>query len=101
MKFKRGFLLIASLLTCLTALSASGQQTTQQSPAAQPTAHSNSAGSTRPALQRREWRYLLRPSDVIAVHFSITEVFNQQVAVQPDGFKIGRASCRERVYVLV
>lgn len=40
----------------------------------------------RSVLQHREVRYRLRPSDVIAVTFIATDVFNQTVTVQPDGF---------------
>ena len=68
-----------------------GRQGTQESSAAQATARSDSADSNRPALQRRDWRYRLRPSDVIGVNFSVTEVFNQLVAVQPDGYITLRA----------
>ena len=49
------------------------------------------AENDRPELQRREGRYRLRPSDVLAVLFPVTEVFNQEVKVQPDGFVTLRA----------
>ncbi len=91
MKHKRYCLVFLSLFLCLTALPAFGRQGTQESSAEQATARSDSADSSRPALQRRDWRYRLRPSDVIGVNFSVTEVFNQLVAVQPDGYITLRA----------
>ena len=65
-----------------------------------------------------EERYRLQPGDVLEVQFRYSPEFNQTVTVQPDGYvsleiggdikvagmtieQIGRASCRERVYVLV
>lgn len=40
----------------------------------------------RPALQRRNPRYRLCASDVIALTFPLTPEFDQTVSVQPDGF---------------
>src|SRR2546422_3911517 len=40
----------------------------------------------RPVLQRRGWRYQLRPGDILEVSFPFTPEFNQTVTVQPDGY---------------
>src|SRR3989442_3950246 len=40
----------------------------------------------RPVLQRRGWRYQLRPCDILEVSFPFTPEFNQTVTVQPDGY---------------
>src|SRR3989442_1921564 len=40
----------------------------------------------RPVLQRRGWRYQLRPRDILEVSFPFTPEFNQTVTVQPDGY---------------
>lgn len=44
------------------------------------------ADTDRPTLQRRDARYRICPSDVIALTFPFTPEFNQTVNVQPDGF---------------
>jgi len=49
----------------------------------------NDAGKTdssRPALQKRGWRYQLRPGDVLDINFPFTPEFNQSASVQPDGY---------------
>lgn len=40
----------------------------------------------RPVLQRRDARYRICPSDVLALSFPLTPEFDQTVNVQPDGF---------------
>ena len=41
----------------------------------------------RPALHSRNWRYRLRPGDVLELNFPFTPEFNQKaVTVQPDGY---------------
>lgn len=40
----------------------------------------------RPALQKRDWRYRLRPGDVFEVTFPFTPEFNQLLTIQPDGY---------------
>jgi len=79
------------LFLLLTAAPSPAQQRDAASPTPSSTSREDSVDPDRPSLQRREWRYRLRPSDVLAVHFSVTEVFNQLVAVQPDGFVTLRA----------
>lgn len=39
-----------------------------------------------PALQRRNARYRLYPSDEIAIKFPLTPEFNQTVTIEPDGY---------------
>jgi polysaccharide export outer membrane protein len=46
----------------------------------------NSADETRPALQKRGWRYTVHPSDTLQLTFPLTPEFNQTVIVQPDGY---------------
>jgi len=48
--------------------------------------HSEANQNGRPILRHRNERYRLRPTDVIAVAFTLTDMFNQTVAIQPDGF---------------
>lgn len=40
----------------------------------------------RPALQKRNPRYLVRSSDVLQISFPVTPEFDQLVTVQPDGY---------------
>lgn len=81
----RDFLLILGFLMFLSGTFSLAQQQGPSSPP--PSAvRSDSPGSVRPATQRREWRYRLCPTDVISIHFAVTEVFNQLIAVQPDGY---------------
>lgn len=41
----------------------------------------------QPVLQKRDWRYQLRPGDSFSITFPFTPEFNQgAVAVQPDGY---------------
>ncbi|MBI3669121.1 MAG: polysaccharide export protein [Acidobacteria bacterium] len=40
----------------------------------------------RPKLQKRAWRYRLRPGDVLELTFPLTPEFDQKVTVQPDGY---------------
>jgi len=49
-------------------------------------AASDAQDTDRPALQRRNPRYQLCASDVIALTFPLTPEFDQTVSVQPDGF---------------
>jgi len=47
----------------------------------------NEQGGDRPTLQSRNWRYRLRPGDVLELSFPFTPEFNQKaVTVQPDGY---------------
>lgn len=50
----------------------------------------NNSGNTqeadRPAPQKRDWRYRLQAGDSFTVNFPLTPEFNQDVAVQPDGY---------------
>ena len=46
----------------------------------------NSTDETRPALQKRGWRYTVHPSDTLQLTFPLTPEFNQTVIVQPDGY---------------
>ena len=39
----------------------------------------------RPHFQARDWRYRVRPGDVLDLNFSVAVEFNQTVTVQPDG----------------
>ncbi len=49
--------------------------------------NSNSGGDTvQPELERRDARYQLCASDVIALEFPLTPEFDQTVNIQPDGF---------------
>ncbi|HTV58554.1 MAG TPA: polysaccharide biosynthesis/export family protein [Verrucomicrobiae bacterium] len=45
-----------------------------------------SSSSAHPSLQRRDARYRLCASDVIAISFPLTPEFDQTVNIQPDGF---------------
>jgi polysaccharide biosynthesis/export protein len=57
-------------------------QVQQLSPAAQ-----QSPGEQQSVLQKRDWRYQLRPGDSFSITFPFTPEFNQGgVAVQPDGY---------------
>lgn len=49
-------------------------------------ASSASSNSDRPELQRRDNRYQLCASDVIALTFPLTPEFDQTVNIQPDGY---------------
>jgi len=51
----------------------------------QPGAYGGS-DTDRPALQRRDSRYRICASDVLALTFPLTPEFNQTINVQPDGF---------------
>jgi polysaccharide export outer membrane protein len=46
----------------------------------------NSADETKPALQKRGWRYTVHPSDTLQLTFPLTPEFNQTIIVQPDGY---------------
>jgi polysaccharide biosynthesis/export protein len=49
--------------------------------------HGSSNDPAQPKLQKRDWRYELRPGDSFSIRFPLTPEFNQQdVVVQPDGF---------------
>jgi len=39
-----------------------------------------------PTLQKRGWRYQVQPGDSFTINFPFTPEFNQEVAVQPDGY---------------
>jgi polysaccharide biosynthesis/export protein len=55
--------------------------------AAFPQPAARAGGDTdRPALQRRDSRYRICASDILALNFPLTPEFNQTVNVQPDGF---------------
>jgi polysaccharide export outer membrane protein len=58
-------------------------------PATQPAAEnaqpSGQADADRPHFQPRDWRYRVRPGDVLDLNFSYSAEFNQTVTVQPDG----------------
>jgi len=41
---------------------------------------------TGPALEKRNSRYTIRPSDTLELSFMLTPEFNQTVTVQPDGY---------------
>jgi polysaccharide biosynthesis/export protein len=57
------------------------------SASAGPAPHTNAAGETpQPDLPRRNERYQLCASDVIALTFPLTPEFDQTVNIQPDGF---------------
>lgn len=46
-----------------------------------------SADSQQPVVQKRDWRYQLRPGDSFSLTFPFTPEFNQgAVVVQPDGY---------------
>jgi polysaccharide biosynthesis/export protein len=78
------FCLCASTPYCL------GQEPEKTNQAAQDGAmavHGSSNDLAQPKLQKRDWRYELRPGDSFSIRFPLTPEFNQQdVAVQPDGF---------------
>lgn len=50
------------------------------------TIQAKQSGANQPVLARRDARYLLCSSDVIAIEFPLTPEFDQTVNVQPDGF---------------
>jgi len=84
------FTLLLVLQLVSTPLQAQGP-TAQAKPPAAPSnsnagLHSTTNGNGRPALRSRDERYRLRPTDVITVSFMLTDMFNQTVSVQPDGF---------------
>ncbi|MBI3668281.1 MAG: polysaccharide export protein [Acidobacteria bacterium] len=43
-------------------------------------------GGDRSALHKRNWRYRVRPGDVLELTFPFTPEFNQGVIVHPDGY---------------
>jgi polysaccharide export outer membrane protein len=85
-----GLVFIMTLLTMGTPVL--GAQ--QKSPAASttavlatvPPAGDDADEKDRPALQHRDSRYRICPSDVLAISFPLTPEFDQTVNVQPDGF---------------
>jgi polysaccharide biosynthesis/export protein len=87
-----------AVLLCASAASTQAQSQNQAMPAnmggadAAPavsnlSSNSNSGGDTvQPELERRDARYQLCASDVIALEFPLTPEFDQTVNIQPDGF---------------
>src|SRR5499427_3489181 len=65
---------------------------------AQQPANDVPADAQRPVLRQRYPRYRIRPSDVIDLAFRFTPEFNQEVAVQPDGY-IQARGLQNDVYV--
>lgn len=47
---------------------------------------SGESEADRPKLQKREWRYRLRPGDLLDLTFPLTPEFDQKATVQPDGY---------------
>jgi polysaccharide export outer membrane protein len=52
----------------------------------EPATNDPAESKDRPALQKRNPRYLVRTSDVLQITFPITPEFDQIVTVQPDGY---------------
>ncbi len=84
-------LLTVAPLWLLSAAALPAQQQELVAGSPPPRAATEGEEGARPARERCEWRYRLRPSDILAVHFPVTDLFNQVVAVQPDGFVTLRA----------
>lgn len=88
MKHMARRLILSAILAMAGALPAAAQTAT----ASREATHAVLAGAQvaqdadRPALQRRNPRYRLCASDVIALTFPLTPEFDQTVSVQPDGF---------------
>ena len=80
--------LAASILIVLSfQLGLAKQQKSPPAPAsAEPSTAQVLTGGDRPTLQKREWRYRLRPGDVLELDFLFSPEFNQSAAVQPDGY---------------
>ncbi len=80
------------LLLALWAAPVAAQQESPQSVDASPakpaqgSARQSAPDPTRPALHHRQWRYLLKPGDVLQLSFPLTPDFDQVVTIQPDGF---------------
>lgn len=61
----------------------------KETPASEPAPASQLAvgkGLDKPELQRRDSRYRICASDVLAVSFPLTPEFDQTISIQPDGF---------------
>lgn len=65
---------------------AAHEKTTTSAPPAAVSSALGPNGIDASPLQRRDTRYRLCASDVIAITFPLTPEFNQTVSIQPDGF---------------
>jgi polysaccharide biosynthesis/export protein len=87
---RHGLILTTIFCLCASTHYCSGQEVEKTNPAdqtGQTLKRSSADQPSQPTLQRREWRYELRPGDSFSIRFPLTPEFNQQdVAVQPDGF---------------
>jgi polysaccharide biosynthesis/export protein len=83
-------LLTIAFCLCASTQCCSGQEvekTNAADQAGQAIKRSSSDPPTEPSLQKRDWRYELRPGDSFSIRFPLTPEFDQKdVAVQPDGF---------------
>src|ERR1043165_3208796 len=99
-KYVAGSAAIALFLTAGVSLQAQSQSAVVSEPA--PAARDDGSSRSGPAdarpdakndrqpnssgLQRRDARYHLQISDVVALEFPLTPEFDQPVTIQPDGF---------------
>lgn len=83
-KIAIGVLLAARL--CLPADSRADGPTLGASGGTEDAAGYHGAGVASPALQARDARYRLFPSDEIAITFPLTPEFDQDVTIEPDGY---------------
>jgi polysaccharide export outer membrane protein len=87
-----GLALFLSMLLVILVPSVAGQEKQGEGDPAAPPPASQAADSDgknesgRPALQKRGYRYQLRPGDVLQINFPFTPEFNQTASVQPDGY---------------
>jgi polysaccharide export outer membrane protein len=77
-------LAVLVVVFCLTASAQNGAA--GSTPAAGGAAVSTTPSGSPPSLQQRNPRYKLRKSDTFDLDFAMTPEFNQNVAVQPDGY---------------
>jgi len=82
-------LLLASTVSAFGGQAQNGgiEPTPPQQTASQDAKPGGESDADRPRLQKRAWRYRLRPGDVLDLTFPFTPEFDQKkVAVQPDGY---------------
>jgi protein involved in polysaccharide export with SLBB domain len=85
-------ILAITLVVFSAAYSAAGQKTSIANstsggqPATIDSVPQTAVDQTGPALQKRNWRYTIHPSDTLQLGFMLSPEFNQTVTVQPDGY---------------
>jgi protein involved in polysaccharide export with SLBB domain len=76
---------VACMFFCVCTARGQGFQSSQRL-LSDPTSTAKEPAGKQPALQRRELRYRVHPTDTLELTFPLTPEFDQVVTVQPDGF---------------